>query len=651
MRQKGKFLALALSAVMALGVCMASACGNTTDDGGTTKPPAEQENPPAQKTPEVKSVAIKYNDAAVEGELSLALSVHTFELVPVVTADEGATYTVAWTSTEPDVATVEGDNTKATVTLNGGGETFIKAEAGAKSAQFVLTVDDDTPPAEYTITVVGGTAKNADGETITKATAGTQVTLEASTPEHKTLKEWTFDNEDVSLNGSTFTMPEGNITATATFTDTLYSLTLVGAKVTKAGEGEVPEGKLEGYTDEVETAESKILSYGIPYDTKVTIKAAKVAKNRIFVAWDYQVENNRVGEIGIDEYTFNMGDAESTKYTAIFSDFSSTVWTADTIKDGTVWGAGAKKIQNGGSDDDLQGLSGYTLSIPGGTKASTSYPETIEGSTMSTRDGRAMGKMIFKNHGDRAVTIEPYATYAGVLASPGNVTIQPNEVVVKYFNIGIGIFDPWWGVAVRADVEAGENILVDMVFGVSKDEFPNGDPYLNAGVGAEVVQIGDEKCGETWHNANGMSPNVYIIGEKGVYTFCGWGSRFGVANATRWDRVTIKNLPAYDAANPKITIYGRIINNMNNLNDPTAHYRIALGTNPDDPTKSSVNYDFTITQVGEIQTYKLELERTAEMENVYLFLEKPTLESTATTHGFALILQFTYNNMFGYEEA
>ena len=660
MGQKGKFLALALSAVMALGVCMASACGTTTDDSGTTKPPAEQENPPAQKTPEVKSVAIKYSDAAVEGELSLALSTHTFELVPVVTADEGATYTVAWTSTEPDVATVEGDNTKATVTLNGGGETFIKAEAGAKSAQFVLTVDDDTPPAEYTITVVNGTAKNADGETITKATAGTQVTLEATTPEHKTFKEWTFDNEDVALNGATFTMPEGNITATATFTDTLYPLTVVGGTVTKAGEAVNPKGT-EGAGD---TEQTKEMTYGFAYGTEVTIKAVEAEEGKIFVAWDYQFENNRKGDLGIDEYTFTMGDEEATKYTAIFSDFSPEVWLVDNVTyvggggaTQNLWSDGAKTIKHGGEEEELEGLSGYTLSIPGGTKASTGYPTNIavfgkETSAMNTLEGRAMGKFIFRNHGTVPITLEAYATYCGVLISTGDVTIQPDEVVVKYITMSIGFENPWWGVQVREDVAASGNNLVDMVFGMAKTLFPNGDPYLNAGGDAEIVTFGPKGAGA---GADFTEVYTHITNNRTVLQVCGWGSRFGEGE-NRWYRVRVKEstLPAFDESNPKLTIYGRVINNMNHINEETADYkaswRVVLGANKDDPTQSSYAYDFTFTEVGEIVTFKLEIDRPSADAPIFLFLVKPTLEEKTDTYGYAVIAQFAFNNAFGYEE-
>ena len=659
MKRRTKFFALLLSAVMTLGVCTAAACGEGAGSGnGGEKPgPGEQQQQP---TPEVKSVAIKYGDSTVEGLLSANLTTGTMELIPVVTADAGAEYTLTWTSSEPDVATVSGDKTKATLTLNGPGETAIKADTGKKSAEFVLSVEDDRPKTQYTITVVDGVAKNADGETITKAEAGTQVTLEATTPAHKTFTEWTFDNKDVSLNGLSFTMPASNVTATANFTDILYPLSLVGAKVIKAGDGEAPEGKLEGYTDEAETAESKILSYQIAYDTEVTIQAAKAAANRIFVAWDYQIENNRVGDLGVDQYTFKMSDAESTKYTAIFSNFSPDVWLIDnatTVNNAgqTLWGQGAKTIRNGGGDEDLQGLTGYTLSIPGGTKASVAYPENIASmagaSSMDTREGRAMGKFIFKNHGTVPITLETYATYCGVLITSGNVTVKPGEVVVKYVTMSIGISNCWWGVQVREDVEGTGFNQVDMVLGIASTLYPNGDPYLIPGNDAEIITFGTEGKGQGW----GM-PNVYLSNAKTVFQMCGWGSRFESDDATRWYRLRIKKtiLPEFDESNPKLTVYGRVINNMNHTNDETANYKakykVVLGTDESFPAQSSVEYEFTFTQAGQIATFKLEIDRESASQAIYLFIMKPTLESTADNYGYAIIAQFAFNNAFGYEE-
>lgn len=647
MKGKNKLLALLLGVVMLLSCCMMAACG---DGGG-----GGSDDDGYRPVPAVRSVAIQYNGSNVEGELSLDISVGKLDLTPVVSADEGAQYTLAWSSSDPNVATVTGQNDAAAVTLNGTGETVLKAEAGAKTAQFVLTVSDSTPETRYTITVSGGVAKNSDGETISKAAPGTQVQLEATIPEHQELTSWALDKQDVSLNGYSFIMPASDVTATATFATARYPLTLVGATVQKAG-SEEPEGTPNGYSGAVKTVETQILNYEIPYGEEVTIKAVEPLAGKCFVAWDYAVKDNRVGDLGIDEYTFTMDD-DNAVYTAVFSNFTTKVWRSagplNQVQDIYDTGSGAGVITDGGGDRDLQGLNGYTLSIRGGTRASDAWPENIagDGSVMDTRRGRAMGKAIFKNHGTATVTLEAYATYCGILVTTGEVTVKPDEVVVKYFDMSVGLQNPWWGVVVREDVEGSDVNRVDMVLGMAVTEYPDGDPYLAFAPEAKILKYADGTAGASWNARPDFTVNLFQDDrDKGIFQFCGWGVRFGVDDANRWYRVRIANLPAYDAENPKVVVYGRCINNANNRTDPIQHYNIVLGTDPNDPNNSSVKYDFTITSIGQVVTWKLEIDRSAGQNDFYLFIVKPELEDESATYGYAMIVNFTYNNVFGYEE-
>ena len=653
MTGRNKFLALILSAVMALGVCAAAGCGGTQDNGGK---PDDGPGNQSTVTPEVKSVALNYNNAAVEGLLSMNLTKGTFEIVPVVTADEGASYTLTWTSTEHDVATVEGDKTKATVTLNGAGETVIKADTGKKSAEFILSVEDDRPKTQYTITVVDGVAKNADGETITKAEAGTQVTLEATAPAHKTLTEWTFDNDDVALNGYTFTMPASNVTATANFTDTLYPLTLVGATVTKAGEVSDPQGTA-GAGDTVQTKET---SYSFAYGTEVTIKAAEAESGKTFVGWDYQVENNRVGEMGVGEYTFTMGDDASTKYTAIYSNFSKKVWTQSADDGIATWCADVYNVDHGSrpiptteDDPDLQGMYGYKLAIPGNRKMTQGFPENLVGSEFSTKNGsRGMGKVIFKNHSETTVKIEVYASYAGILSTSGAVEIGPNAVVEKNFPICFNISNSWWGVALRSDLEGNENdwINVDMVVGVADKLYPNSDPMIDIGSDAQKLTFGPEYKGPNWKESGNTSPRINVDANYGFMLLAAWGVNFGASAEGRWDRFEITNMPAYSEGD-KTVIYGRCVNMAaNSLTDPKAEYKIAVSTDENDPTKGAIT-TVSFETTGETILFKLEIPRTANDEHYYLFVVKETLEDATNSYGYGFVMHLTYNNVLGYTEA
>lgn len=82
----------------------------------------------------------------------------------------------------------------------------------------------ETTPTTYTITVnqpaQGGTI-TASAETAAK---GTEITLTATPAENFTFTAWVVkdaSNNDVTVSENKFTMPESNVTVTATFTSTL----------------------------------------------------------------------------------------------------------------------------------------------------------------------------------------------------------------------------------------------------------------------------------------------------------------------------------------------------------------------------------------------------------------------------------------------
>lgn len=600
---------------------------------------------PPKPDPEVRSVAIKYNDANVNSTLETNFSAGSIELKAAVTADEGAEYTLSWTSSETEVATIQGDNNGATVTFVAPGETVIKAIATEEvAAQFVLTIKDDRPPVSYTITVTDGKAKNAEGEEVTSAVAGEQITLEAEIPAHKTFTDWEIDN-DIELNGNTFTMPAANVNASAQFTDTLYPLTVVGGTVIKAGEVENPQGtpgEGEGVTKE--------MTYQFAFDTQITIKANAAESGQVFVGWDFMTLNNRVGDVGAEEYSFQMGDGETASYTSCYSAFTNKLWYANTVGDQNLYGDRGSLITNGGDDADLQGLSGYKLKILGGTKAAgeTSFPNNITqaNGVFDSYNGRKMCKLILKNHSDVSVSLETYADYRGIFVTSGKVTVEPNSVKVKCFEVPIGIGQSWCGVRLCEDAPASEQpIEVDMVCGIASDLYPKGDPYLSAGEGAESVTFAEEGKG----SGVGYSPTIL---KTGSYSFCAQSGDYtfdGVKEV--YYRLKITNLPAYDAENSKLVIYGRAINNMAHPGRTVGgHWRIVLSDKADNPgiVTGAAIYDFTITQYNETILFKVELDRTEEMNDLYLFILSP--EWKDGSNAWALITQFTYNNVFGFEE-
>ena len=108
-----------------------------------------------------------------------------------------------------------------------------------------LTATYKTAPAtEYNITVTDGKATNNTGATITKAAAGTKVTITAdAAPSGKVFDKWVVDSGSITLANpsnktTTFTMPAEAVSVKATYTSsgggsiiiTTYAITVKDAK-------------------------------------------------------------------------------------------------------------------------------------------------------------------------------------------------------------------------------------------------------------------------------------------------------------------------------------------------------------------------------------------------------------------------------------
>ena len=104
-------------------------------------------------------------------------------------------------------------------------------------------------PTEYDITVNGGTASVGAGTAVTKATAGTEITLtvdESAIPAGKVFDKWEVVSGGVTITDGKFTMPESAVEIKATYKDapvipTEYDITVTGgtASANKAVAGTV----------------------------------------------------------------------------------------------------------------------------------------------------------------------------------------------------------------------------------------------------------------------------------------------------------------------------------------------------------------------------------------------------------------------------
>ena len=626
---------------MLVGLLMMMLIGCDGVDAGNTVTPPEAEY-------KVYSVTVKYEGKTVDGILNVDVSMKEIQLSADVRKDSKADGTVSYSSMNEGVATVD-QNGK--VTLLSKGETVITASAGDKSHSIIVRVGNDFGNEKtYTITVIGGTA------TVTAAAPGEYVTLTPAIPEHKDFTRWNYSVQGVLTNGNIFRMPEQDIVITAEYTDKLYTLNLIGAATIVTEEGETLEGEVVGNTKDGSRAEYNIVSYKVKYGVGLTVQALPDPSGMVFVGWDAGAVNNRVGEMGVMEYSFTMpGETYtvwanySTLRTQVLTKNPSNYWNA---------GQGSKVITDGtpsgeAKDPDLEGLSGYRLTFTAGEKGRTDFPENINNSCYidTVAEGTNALKVIFKNHGDYDVTLEIYATYNGNIATSGHIKVPAHSTVTKFFKAGLGINLPWMGIALRENIagtSANGTFNVDVVLGAAP-MYPDGDPLIKPSGKAELVKI------DTTTNKTFVTDVKFKYNEKyGYLTFATYGALLNKGGLTASNPaasvVKITNMPDYDPDNPYTTIYVRAINNATS-GDFLSQFDVCVGTDAD-PRFGSNTYCKTVVheKIGDVVVVAITVPRTENDGPFYFSIVKRTLEGTDTyyPHNFSLVL--AYNNVFGYEE-
>lgn len=139
---------------------------------------------------------------------------NTAELNATVEPENAADKIVTWSSSDPTVATVD---TNGNVKALKPGTTTITATAGGKSDTCTVTVSYPVNiPDTYDIELIvgeGGEAKTS----LTNASAGSTITVAVTPDEGYELDYITVDGE--RIDGTTFTMPEGDVTVRVYFTD------------------------------------------------------------------------------------------------------------------------------------------------------------------------------------------------------------------------------------------------------------------------------------------------------------------------------------------------------------------------------------------------------------------------------------------------
>lgn len=638
MNKKSKWFALAMSAVLAFGTLpLFSGCAGIPGLDGLLGGQEEKVDPPATEY-RVYSVTMRYNDKKIDGGiLSVDLSAGSIQLTADVLKDDEADGTVTFTSGTEDVATIDASGK---VTLKGAGETVITATAGTKTHSIVLSVGADDAGKTYGVTVIGGKAN------VTSSAEGEYVTLETVIPEHKEFVQWNFPESVEWINGNVFKMPAGDVEITAEYTDKLYTLNLIGATVVQADTTKNPEYTSGGYSEteaSKHTEEYEINVYKLRYDATIKVEAIDAPDDKMFVGWDYGSTNNRAGDAGVSEYSFTMpgntltvwGIFSETK--KVFTAGSINGYTTSTITDGAPAG--------GFQDYDLEGMSGFRITMAGNKGGVQGYSnENITGSQLdTTATGTQLVKTIFKNHhATQAVTVETYLTYYGNLATSGEVTIEPGETKTVYWEAGLGINKPWMGFELRSNLTSSSNVVLDMVCSMAP-MYPKGDKLLSVSGKAEYVKLGG-------YTATNWPREKILNNDVGTTTIAVYGGNFG--GSIGYLTSPISNVPKYDENNATTTIYGKVINNVTNNENPTNTLKFVVSTsaNPTDESTIVAETEIVIEKIGDVILFKLEIPRTADDKGQYYFsIVKSKIDSNDSLFGHNFCVQLTYNNVLGYE--
>ena len=209
-----------------------------------------------------------------------------------------------------------GENETVTVTS---GTFSMPAHDVTVSATFT-----ELPPATYSITVTGGTAW-ANGTSVTSATAGTIITLTASSPQTGyQFSAWNVTaggSENITVANGTFTMPAQNVTVSATFTAIDYYVSIPATS-----NGTVTSNKQTAHIGDTVTLTivpstgyqlgsvtvngGSVSANGTGNTRTFTMPASDVTVNATFTAIDYSVSipTTSNGTVTANKQTAHIGD-------------------------------------------------------------------------------------------------------------------------------------------------------------------------------------------------------------------------------------------------------------------------------------------------------------------------------------------------------
>jgi hypothetical protein len=183
----------------------------------------------------------------------------------------------------------------------------------ANSMNTTLTMPDDStsvtatykdaPATKYTLTVTSGTGSG-------QYTQGSKVAIEANSPAaDKVFKEWTGDTNDLGNPNSpntTVTMPDGNVSVTATYADkkaTTYSLTVTDG----TGDGDYTAGTEVGIAADLPANDNKVFDKWIGDDAKYVANVNNPNTTLLMPAQSVEVTANYADKVEDEAFILSVG--------------------------------------------------------------------------------------------------------------------------------------------------------------------------------------------------------------------------------------------------------------------------------------------------------------------------------------------------------
>ena len=289
----------------------------------------------------------KVNSIDLPSTLSINKSTSsTGTITPIVDADEGASYTINWSSSDESIATVNGDNNSATVTALKTGSVSITASIGSYSANCVVTITENIEPTRKLVEIAVTSKPDKTTYSVGESFDASGLSVGANYLDGSSIditNEVEFDEPDTSSEGTKTIFVTYNETFTTTFdiivlkdevSDLIIEKYPLKTHYFESEEfsplGMVVTAKIGGNTQDVTNlveyeydfslvAQVKVKFEDLYEDFFVTIESGEITDEHKAADFAYIVED-KVQDVSVDNVTLSDWEVLEHYYNALDED-------------------------------------------------------------------------------------------------------------------------------------------------------------------------------------------------------------------------------------------------------------------------------------------------------------------------------------------